>query len=77
MAVPKQKISRSKRGSRRAGNGAKKLTFPNVTVDSVTGEDKVAHHVSPSGYYNGKRVIKEKEVKASEAEEKKVETKKK
>tara|TARA_B110000259_G_scaffold188056_1_gene244701 strand:- start:8577 stop:8810 length:234 start_codon:yes stop_codon:yes gene_type:complete len=77
MAVPKQKISRSKRGSRRAGNGAKKLTFPNVTVDSVTGEDKVAHHVSPSGYYNGKRVIKEKEVKTNEAEEKKVETKKK
>jgi large subunit ribosomal protein L32 len=76
MAVPKQKISRSKRGSRRAGNGAKKLTFPNVTVDSVTGEDEVAHHVSPSGYYNGKRVIKEKEVKANEAEEKKVETKK-
>ena len=76
MAVPKQKISRSKRGSRRAGNGAKKLTFPNVTVDSVTGEDKVAHHVSPSGYYNGKRVIKEKEVKTNEAEEKKVETKK-
>jgi len=45
MAVPKKKISKSKRGNRRAGNGAKKLSFPNITVDSVTGEDKIAHHV--------------------------------
>jgi|TARA_Y100000389_G_scaffold204058_1_gene254733 large subunit ribosomal protein L32 len=77
MAVPKQKISKSKRGNRRAGNGAKKLTFPNITVDSVTGEDKVAHHVSPSGYYNGKKVVEEKKVKSNESEEnKKVENKK-
>jgi large subunit ribosomal protein L32 len=66
MAVPKQKISRSKRGNRRAGNGAKKLTFPNITVDSVTGEDKIAHHVSPDGYYNGKKVIVDKVKKTDE-----------
>jgi large subunit ribosomal protein L32 len=66
MAVPKQKISKSKRGNRRAGNGAKKLKFPNITVDSVTGEDKIAHHVSPDGYYNGKKVIADKEVKKDE-----------
>ena len=66
MAVPKQKISKSKRGNRRAGNGAKKLKFPNITVDSVTGEDKIAHHISPDGYYNGKKVIADKEVKKDE-----------
>jgi large subunit ribosomal protein L32 len=71
MAVPKKKISKSKRGNRRAGNGAKKLSFPNITVDSVTGEDKIAHHVSPSGYYNGKKVVEEKEVEANETEDKK------
>ncbi|MDA7705441.1 50S ribosomal protein L32 [Rickettsiales bacterium] len=71
MAVPKQKISRSKRGSRRAGNGAKKLKFPNITVDPVTGEDKVAHHVSPKGYYNGKKVIADTEVKTGEVVEEK------
>ena len=71
MAVPKKKISKSKRGNRRAGNGAKKLSFPNITVDSVTGEDKIAHHVSPSRYYNGKKVVEEKEVEANETEDKK------
>ena len=71
MAVPKKKISKSKRGNRRAGNGAKKLSFPNISVDSVTGEDKIAHHVSPSGYYNGKKVVEEKEVEANETEDKK------
>ena len=71
MAVPKKKIYKSKRGNRRAGNGAKKLSFPNITVDSVTGEDKIAHHVSPSGYYNGKKVVEEKEVEANETEDKK------
>jgi len=37
----------------------------------VTGEDKIAHHVSPSGYYNGKKVVEEKEVEANETEDKK------
>jgi large subunit ribosomal protein L32 len=60
MAVPKKKISKSRRGHRRGGNGAKRLSFPNITVDSVTGEYKIAHHLSPTGYYNGKRVIEEK-----------------
>lgn len=68
MAVPKQKISKSKRGNRRAGNGAKKLKFPNIAVDSVTGEDKIAHHLSPNGYYNGKKVIANKEEKKDETE---------
>ena len=56
MAVPKKKTSKSRRGNRRAGNGSNYVKLPNVLVDSTTGEDKLAHHISLDGYYNGKKV---------------------
>ncbi|MCH2038139.1 MAG: 50S ribosomal protein L32 [Rickettsiales bacterium] len=59
MAVPKQKISKSKRGMRRAHKGLKKI---NVVVDQTTGEYKLPHHISlTDGYYNGEQVLLEKE----------------
>lgn len=67
MAVPKKKISKSRRGNRRAGNGAKKLNLPNVVVDPITGGYKLSHHISIDGYYNGKKVIEEKEVKTEDS----------
>ena len=65
MAVPKKKVSSSKRGMRRGGNGTYKVNFPNVVVDATTGEYKLAHHISIDGYYNGKKIIdiKKKEEK--------------
>lgn len=56
MAVPKSKISKSKRGSRRSAN--MKTNPINVVIDSTTGEYRLQHHVSlEDGYYNGKQVI--------------------
>ena len=58
MAVPKKKISKSKRNSRRAHDGINKIS---ISFDSVTGEPKLPHHISlKDGYYNGKQLIKPK-----------------
>ncbi len=57
MAVPKSKISKSKRGMRRAHKGLDKT---NLTEDNTTGELKRRHHVSPDGYYNGRQVTEAK-----------------
>ena len=69
MAVPKKKVSSSKRGMRRGGNGTYKVNFPNILVDETTGEYKLAHHISLDGYYNGKKVIEEKKKKEEIASE--------
>lgn len=54
MAVQKSRVSRSKRGMRRAHDG---LTKPTLSVDAATGETHRRHHVSPEGYYKGRQVI--------------------
>ena len=68
MAVPKKKTSKCKTGMRMGGNGAYKISIPNVMIDKDTGEYKLSHHISLDGYYNGKKVLKEKPVKAENAE---------
>ncbi len=57
MAVPKQKISKSRRGQRRSHNALDKVT---VVEDKTTGELKRPHHVSPDGHYNGRQVTTSK-----------------
>lgn len=64
MAVPKGKISKSKRGLRRGGNGSITAELPNV-VTNKDGEYVLPHHVSKDGSYNGKKVL---EAKAEEKE---------
>ncbi len=54
MAVQKSRKSRSKRGMRRAHSA---LTDPALSVDAATGEVHRRHHVSPEGYYKGRKVI--------------------
>jgi len=54
MAVQKNRKTRSKRGMRRSHDGLKK---PAVSVDSTTGETHRRHHVSPDGYYRGRKVV--------------------
>ena len=70
MAVPKKKTSKSRRGNRRGSNGSNRVIFPNVLVDPVTGEDKLAHHISVDGYYNGKQVVEVNKSSSDEEEAK-------
>ena len=54
MAVPKKKISKSKRNSRRAHDSLKPM---NIVFDSTTGEPKLPHRMSVDNYYKGRQVI--------------------
>lgn len=54
MAVQKSKKSRAKRGTRRAHDALGQST---LSVESTTGEVHRRHHVSPDGFYRGRRVI--------------------
>jgi large subunit ribosomal protein L32 len=56
MAVQKSRVTRSKRGMRRSHDG---LTKPTLSVDAATGETHRRHHISPDGYYKGRKVINE------------------
>ena len=57
MAVQQNKKSPSKRGMHRAHDF---LTNPPLAVEPTTGEAHLRHHISPSGYYRGKKVVKAK-----------------
>ena len=54
MAVQQNRKTRSKRGMRRAHDG---LTAPTLATDSTTGETHRRHHVTPDGFYRGRKVI--------------------
>jgi large subunit ribosomal protein L32 len=42
------------------------LNAPTLSVDSATGETHRRHHVSPDGYYKGRKVI-DKSAKAEDS----------
>ena len=54
MAVAQDHKSRSKRGMRRSHDALKP---PTLSVEPTTGETHRRHHVSPTGYYRGRKVI--------------------
>ncbi len=54
MAVQKNRKTRSKRDMRRAHDA---LSAATLSVDNVTGETHLRHHVTPDGYYRGRQVI--------------------
>lgn len=58
MAVQKSKKSTSRRGMRRAHDS---LTAPTLSIDPTSGETHRRHHVTPGGYYRGRKVIDTKE----------------
>jgi large subunit ribosomal protein L32 len=58
MAVQQNKKSPSKRGMHRSHDH---LEAPPVAVEPTTGETHLRHHISPSGYYRGKKVIQTKD----------------
>ena len=54
MAVQQNKKSRSKRDMRRSHDA---LTGPTLSVDATSGEKHLRHHISPNGFYRGRKVI--------------------
>ena len=58
MAVPQNRKTPSKRGMHRSHD---KLTNPPLAVEPTTGEVHLRHHISPTGYYRGKKVVKGKD----------------
>jgi large subunit ribosomal protein L32 len=57
MAVQQNKKSPSKRGMHRSHDA---LTLPGLAVEPTTGEVHLRHHISPTGYYRGRKVLKSK-----------------
>jgi large subunit ribosomal protein L32 len=57
MAVQQNKKSPSKRGMRRAHDFLDESEIA-LAVEPTTGEIHLRHHISPSGVYRGKKVIK-------------------
>lgn len=58
MAVQQNKKSNSRRGMRRAHDALKPSA---LSIEPVTGEVHRRHHVSPDGYYRGKKVVESNE----------------
>lgn len=54
MAVQQNKKSRSKRDMRRSHDA---LTGPTLSVDAVSGEKHMRHHITADGFYRGRKVI--------------------
>lgn len=55
MAVPKRKVSRSKRGMRRAASALKPEAY---IEDKDSGELRRPHHVDPrTGMYKGRQIL--------------------
>jgi large subunit ribosomal protein L32 len=63
MAVQKSRVTRSKRGMRRAHNA---LTGPTLSIDTTSGETHRRHNMTKDGYYRGRQVIAPKVVENSE-----------
>jgi len=54
MAVQQNRKTPSRRGMRRAHDRLKKAA---LSIDPETGETHLRHHVTPEGYYRGKKVL--------------------
>lgn len=54
MAVQQNRKTSSKRGMRRAHDA---LSAPTISIDSSTGETHRRHHITPDGYYRGRKVL--------------------
>ncbi|MHA7878285.1 MAG: 50S ribosomal protein L32 [Saccharospirillum sp.] len=56
MAVQQNKKTRSRRGMRRSHDA---LTTTALSVDATSGETHRRHHVTPDGFYKGRKVVAE------------------
>ena len=55
MAVQQNKKSPSKRNMRRSHDF---LTSPATAIEPTTGELHLRHHITPTGFYRGRKVLK-------------------
>lgn len=58
MAVQQNKKSPARRGMRRSHDA---LRTAALTEDPQTGEVHLRHHISPDGYYRGRKVLPSKD----------------
>jgi large subunit ribosomal protein L32 len=58
MAVQQNRKTPSKRGMRRSHDA---LTASALSIEPLIGEVHRRHHISPSGYYKGRKIIKTKD----------------
>lgn len=58
MAVQQNRKSKSRRNMRRAHDA---LASPALSIEPDTGEVHRRHHVSPDGYYRGRKVLDSKD----------------
>lgn len=58
MAVQQNRKTSSRRDMRRSHDALKP---PALSIEPTTGEIHRRHHISPNGYYRGKKVIADKE----------------
>jgi large subunit ribosomal protein L32 len=54
MAVQQNRKTPSKRGMRRSHDA---LSASALSIEPTTGETHLRHHVSPDGYYRGRKVV--------------------
>lgn len=55
MAVGQARMTRSKRGMRRSHDALKN---PTLSVDPVSGETHLRHHMTADGFYRGRQIVK-------------------
>lgn len=55
MAVGQARMTRSKRGMRRSHDALKN---PTLSVDPISGETHLRHHMTADGFYRGRQIIK-------------------
>ena len=53
MAIQQNRKTPSKRGMRRSHDA---LTAPTLSIEPQSGETHLRHHISPEGYYRGRKV---------------------
>lgn len=58
MAVQKSKKTPSRRGMRRSHDA---LSASTISIEPTTGETHLRHHISPTGFYRGRKVLEIKE----------------
>jgi large subunit ribosomal protein L32 len=58
MAVQQNRKTPSKRGKRRSHDA---LGKPTLSDEPQTGEVHLRHHVSPDGFYRGRKVVETKD----------------
>ena len=57
MAVQQNRKTPSKRGMRRSHDA---LSSSALSIEPTTGETHLRHHVSPDGFYRGRKVVETK-----------------